>query len=323
MPNQTIREAWVASWILGFYILFFATGFMGAAALLLLGYRLRTKLIRPLLAFQLLFMVGLGIIVVYFFLAGRPDGINPVLRTTLSIVVTGINASIYALVIVLVRLISPLSSRRKGYPSAAEILAGLVIAKSVAGMALVVASAFGVEGTRTLLSTEPWNLGGYILSGLAMAAFGVVARGPLAPDEPAVIKPLLKAYGLCALVFAPLGLLEYAVEKAGIPGLPYLSTDHLFYLAWNAVSMSAAIRIFKPDASGSPILDSVPDERIRALGLSARETEMAVMIARGLANKEIAGELGISPATVRTHIYNLYQKAGARSRVELINKLRA
>ena len=50
---------------------------------------------------------------------------------------------------------------------------------------------------------------------------------------------------------------------------------------------------------------------------------MSIMIARGLANKEIAGELGISPATVRTHIYNLYQKAGARSRVELLNKLRS
>jgi DNA-binding NarL/FixJ family response regulator len=45
------------------------------------------------------------------------------------------------------------------------------------------------------------------------------------------------------------------------------------------------------------------------------------MIARGLANKEIAAELNISPATVRTHIYNLYRKAEARSRVELINKL--
>jgi DNA-binding CsgD family transcriptional regulator len=313
----------VASWILGFYILFFATGFMGAAALLLLGYRLRSRIIRPLLAFQLLFLVGLGIIVVYFFLAGRAGGIEPAVRTTLSIVATGINASIYVVAIILVRCISPPSSRRRGYPSAAEILAGLVIMKSIAGMALVAASACGVEGTRAMLDTEGWNLGGYILSGLAMAAFGVVARGPLAPDEPVALKPLLNAYGLCAIAFAPMGLLEYAVQKAGIPGLPYLSTDHIFYLAWNAVSMSAAIRIIKPDALSTSILESVPDQRVRALGLSARETEMAVMIARGLANKEIASELGISPATVRTHIYNLYQKAGARSRVELINKLRA
>jgi DNA-binding CsgD family transcriptional regulator len=97
----------------------------------------------------------------------------------------------------------------------------------------------------------------------------------------------------------------------------------VFYFAWNVVSMSAAIRVFRPVESGVPMLDSVPAERVRALGLSAREAEMAVMIGRGLANKEIAAELNISPATVRTHIYNLYQKAGARSRVELLNKLRS
>ncbi|MFO8064944.1 MAG: helix-turn-helix transcriptional regulator, partial [Spirochaetia bacterium] len=74
--------------------------------------------------------------------------------------------------------------------------------------------------------------------------------------------------------------------------------------------------------SGDAMFESVPRERIDALGLSPREAEMAVMIARGLANKEIADELHISPATVRTHIYNLYQKAGARSRIELLNIVR-
>ena len=86
--------------------------------------------------------------------------------------------------------------------------------------------------------------------------------------------------------------------------------------------MSAAIRLFKPGESGTPIMDSVPAEQRWMLNLSAREAEIAVLIARGMANKQIAGELGISPATVRTHIYNLYQKVGAGSRVELLNRLR-
>jgi DNA-binding CsgD family transcriptional regulator len=47
------------------------------------------------------------------------------------------------------------------------------------------------------------------------------------------------------------------------------------------------------------------------------------LVADGLTNKEIAAQLFISPATVRTHIYNLYQKVGAGSRVELINMLRS
>ena len=83
------------------------------------------------------------------------------------------------------------------------------------------------------------------------------------------------------------------------------------------------MRLLRPSESGTPVLEAVPEERVRSLGLSAREVEMAVMIGRGLTNKEIAEELYISPATVRTHIYNLYQKVGAGSRIELINMLRS
>lgn len=308
--------------ILGFYVLFFATGFMGMAALLLLGFRLRSGIILLLLVFQSLFLVGLGVIVVYFYLQGRPGGMAPTVRLLLSVGATGINVSIYMLAIMLIRMISPPAFRRKGYPAAAEALSVLVIVKSLTGIAFAVASERGSASMTALMSSMPWSLGGYILSGLAMAAFGIIARGPLSQKEPAALRPLLRAYGLCAIIFAPLGLLEFAVEKAGIPGLPFLSTDHLFYLSWNIVSMSAAIRFFRPLEAGVPIIDAVPVERALALGLSSREKEMAVLIARGLANKEIAAELGISPATVRTHIYNLYQKAGARSRVELLNKLR-
>lgn len=308
--------------LLAFYILFFATGFMGGAALFVLGLRIRSRLIRPLLAFQALFLVGLGLVALYAYLYGLWGTVPPTLALVLGTVLTGMNAAIYAVAILLVRRISPPASRRKAYPAAAEILAGLVIAKSLASLVLALAGA-SRPGARALLDTEAWSLAGYILTGLAMAAFGVTARGPLPPGEAPALRPLFKAYGTCALAFAPMGLAEYAVETAGLPGLPFLSLDHLFYLSWNIVSMSAAVRLLKPGDAGVPALDSVPAERIEALGLSGREAQMAVLIARGLANKEIAAELGISPATVRTHIYNLYQKAGARSRVELINKLRA
>ncbi len=308
--------------LLAFYILFFSTGFMGGAALVVLGLRVRSRLIPPLLVFQVLFLVGLGLVAFYAYLYGLWGTVPDPLALILGIVLTGMNAAIYAVAIVLVRRISPPASRRKAYPAAAEILAGLVILKSLASLVLAWAGGARPEA-RTLLDNEAWSLAGYILTGLAMAAFGVAVREPLPPGESPALRPLLRAYGLCALVFAPMGLVEYAVEVAGLPGLPFLSMDHLFYLSWNIVSMSAAVRLLRPGDAGVPVLDFVPEERIRALGLSGREAQMAVLIARGLANKEIAAELGISPATVRTHIYNLYQKAGARSRVELINKLRA
>lgn len=309
--------------LLAFYILFFATGFMGGAALYMLGLRVRSRIIRPLLAFQLLFLLGLGIVVVYYYLETLPGGINPAIMMPLGVLLTGINASLYAAAILLIRRISPRAIRRNAYPAAAEALSALVIAKSLASMGAQIAASLGSAGASALAGSRAWALAGFAVSGLAVAAFGIVARGQIAPTEPPAMRPLVRAYGLCAIVFAPMGLVEFAVGIAGLPWLPSVSLDHFFYLAWNIVSMTAAVRLFAPADGGVPMLDSVPEERMRALGLSGREAEMAVLIARGLANKEIAAELGISPATVRTHIYNLYQKAGARSRVELLNKLRS
>jgi DNA-binding CsgD family transcriptional regulator len=51
--------------------------------------------------------------------------------------------------------------------------------------------------------------------------------------------------------------------------------------------------------------------------LSAREREVAHLATTGLADKEIARRLGISPTTVRTHIDNAYRKLGVNNRVAL------
>jgi len=56
-------------------------------------------------------------------------------------------------------------------------------------------------------------------------------------------------------------------------------------------------------------------------GLSAREAEIAARILEGLASREIADCLFISPRTVETHIRNLYRKTGVTSRFELITLL--
>ena len=52
--------------------------------------------------------------------------------------------------------------------------------------------------------------------------------------------------------------------------------------------------------------------------LSERETEVLQWLARGYVNKEIAGKLGIAPATVSSHIKNLYRKLAVHSRVQVV-----
>ncbi|MEU6095896.1 response regulator transcription factor [Streptomyces sp. NPDC047079] len=53
-------------------------------------------------------------------------------------------------------------------------------------------------------------------------------------------------------------------------------------------------------------------------GLTARETEVLVLIAEGLTNQEIARRLHVSTATVKTHINNLFAKAGLKDRAQAV-----
>lgn len=49
-------------------------------------------------------------------------------------------------------------------------------------------------------------------------------------------------------------------------------------------------------------------------GLTAREVEVLVLIARGASNKQVAAVLGIAPKTAGTHIERIYSKIGASTR---------
>jgi len=52
--------------------------------------------------------------------------------------------------------------------------------------------------------------------------------------------------------------------------------------------------------------------------LSTREREVLRCIARGMSNREVAAELYISQATVKSHVARLLSKVGARDRVQLV-----
>jgi predicted ATPase/DNA-binding CsgD family transcriptional regulator len=54
-----------------------------------------------------------------------------------------------------------------------------------------------------------------------------------------------------------------------------------------------------------------------AAALTARELQIARLIARGLSNRGIAGELVISPATAARHVANIFSKLGFTSRAQV------
>jgi len=61
--------------------------------------------------------------------------------------------------------------------------------------------------------------------------------------------------------------------------------------------------------------------RLEAHGATAREREVATLMARGLTNPEIAEALVLSPHTVQDHVKSLFDKLGVGSRQELVARV--
>jgi DNA-binding NarL/FixJ family response regulator len=71
--------------------------------------------------------------------------------------------------------------------------------------------------------------------------------------------------------------------------------------------------------AGGPAAPTPPAEHASALtALSAREREVLGALVRGASNAQIAKDLWISEATVKTHISSVLSKVGATSRVQAV-----
>jgi DNA-binding CsgD family transcriptional regulator len=119
------------------------------------------------------------------------------------------------------------------------------------------------------------------LGSLAAPRWGQAPAGPAAPARE--VRTARGAYRLRGAVlpegaFASAGSLLVSVDPAGVASLP------------------------------SP--EAVRDR----LGLSAREAEVALLLAEGLSNADVAGRLFIAPATARRHTENVLGKLGLSKR---------
>ncbi|HEX3788590.1 MAG TPA: response regulator transcription factor [Pseudonocardiaceae bacterium] len=143
---------------------------------------------------------------------------------------------------------------------------------------------------------------------------GVEATGRIRAADPDVVVLVLTTFDDDKSILAAL--------HAGASG--YLTKDADRATILQAVrTASRGQTVLAPEVQQRLLtLASRPPAAISATGssvrLTVREQEILRLIGEGLRNPEIAGRLVISEATVKTHINNLFAKAGFRSRADAV-----
>ena len=60
---------------------------------------------------------------------------------------------------------------------------------------------------------------------------------------------------------------------------------------------------------------------LSSLGLTGRESEIALLVLRGTSTKAIAAQLHLSAYTVKDHLKSIFDKTGVRSRRDLVAQI--
>ncbi len=122
------------------------------------------------------------------------------------------------------------------------------------------------------------------------------------------------------IIFAPAWIMDYFWNFNFQNFLRPLSSYNLFYFIWNLLTIIFLSKyLFFSEKQFSE--ETVSVDFTSKFGITPREKEIINMIARGYTNKMMASALGIAVLTVKNHVYNIYQKTKAKSKIDLINRI--
>lgn len=117
------------------------------------------------------------------------------------------------------------------------------------------------------------------------------------------------------LVSIALGLLEGLVFGDGIMRRGVILSLPAIYILHCACVWWLRDELF-------PVKPSAQDASLAFSQLTAKEREIVDAVLKGLSNKQIASELGLSTSTVKNHLYTVFKKLGVTNRYALINSAR-
>ncbi|QNS04028.1 response regulator [Streptomyces xanthii] len=119
-------------------------------------------------------------------------------------------------------------------------------------------------------------------------------------------------------------LTTYDTDSDTLPAIEAGATGYLLKDApreelFTAVRAAAEGRTVLSPAVASRLVTAVRTPAASAdETLSAREREVLLLVSKGTSNKEIARELFISEATVKTHLTHIYAKLGVKDRAAAV-----
>jgi DNA-binding NarL/FixJ family response regulator len=143
---------------------------------------------------------------------------------------------------------------------------------------------------------------------------GVTATARIRADHPQTQVVVLTTYAEDADILAALraGALGYLTKDAG--RVQIAQAVRAAAVGQSVLDAQVRTRLLAA-ATAAPAgsrTDELPD------GLTAREADVLRLIAGGLSNREIAGRLFVSEATVKSHINRLFAKTAVRDRAQAV-----
>ncbi|MEU0626634.1 response regulator transcription factor [Streptomyces sp. NPDC005989] len=118
-------------------------------------------------------------------------------------------------------------------------------------------------------------------------------------------------------------LTTYDTDSDTLPAIEAGATGYLLKDAprdelFTAVRAAADGRTVLSPAVASRLISRVRTPAAGSEALSGREREVLELVAKGTSNREIAAELFISEATVKTHLTHVFAKLGAKDRAAAV-----
>ncbi|TRV80411.1 response regulator transcription factor [Streptomyces sp. 130] len=109
-----------------------------------------------------------------------------------------------------------------------------------------------------------------------------------------------------------------ALLSAGAVGYLHKEADREVLVSAIRSAMSGGTTMFLPRKQNP----SGPEREPAAAGtLTLREQELMELVAQGLSNRQIGSRLGITEGTVKRHLRNIFDKLGASSRLDAVNRM--